>query len=41
MLVSLIDQALAKEPDSIAYLDSRAWVYYRQGLFTTRCWCDG
>lgn len=29
----LIDQALAKEPDSIAYLDSRAWVYYRQGLF--------
>lgn len=27
----LIDQALAKEPDSIAYLDSRAWVYYRLG----------
>ncbi|NMA45779.1 MAG: hypothetical protein GX945_04385 [Lentisphaerae bacterium] len=28
----LIDQALAKEPDSIAYLDSRAWVYFRLGL---------
>lgn len=29
----LIDQALAKEPDNIAYLDSRAWVYFRQGRF--------
>jgi len=27
----LIDQALAAKPESVAYLDSRAWVYYRQG----------
>jgi tetratricopeptide (TPR) repeat protein len=30
---ALIDKALAQEPDNYAYLDSKAWVLYRKGLF--------
>jgi len=30
---TLIEQALAAEPENVAYLDSLAWVYYRQERF--------
>ena len=29
----LLDRALAKEPDNYAYLDSKAWLFYRKGQY--------